>query len=290
MFINRLKTFVLLVVLSGLLLALGTLCGGMAGLQFAFIIALIMNGIAYFFSDSIVLKLYNAQPLDPHSYPWIYSIVQELTTTMRVPMPKLWVIRTPIANAFATGRNPSHASIAVTTGIIDLLNKEELRGVLSHELAHVKNRDTLVVTIAAIIATTIGYLAHMLQYSVYFGGFGGGKRRGNPLGLLLIAILMPFAAMLIQLAISRSREYLADETGAMYSEDPLSLASALEKLHDRTAIVHLDNHDMRYTSTASLFIIHPFKGSSWLTLFSTHPPVTARIAQLHKLYEKNILL
>jgi len=287
MFINRLKTFVLLVALTGLLLALGTVCGGRAGLQFAFIIALIINGIAYFFADSIVLKLYNAQPLDSQSYPWIYSIVHELTTTMHLPMPKLLVIHTPMANAFATGRTPRHASIAITTGIIDLLNKEELRGVLSHELAHIKNRDTLVATIAAIIATTIGYLASMLRYSAYFGG---GRKRGNPLGLLLVAIFMPFTAMLIQLAISRSREYMADETGATYSNDPLALASALEKLHNHTTVAHLDNNDTRRASTASLFIVHPFKGGSWLTLFSTHPPVAARITQLRKLYEKNILL
>lgn len=290
MFLNRLKTAILLGVLSGLLLVIGALFGGTSGLQCAFIIALIMNGIAYFFADTLVLKLYRAQPLDSDHYSWIYSMVQELAIKMCIPMPKLWIISTPMANAFATGRNPSHASVAVTSGILDILDKEELQGVLAHELSHIKNRDILVATIAATIATAIGYLANTARYAAYFGAFGSDRKRNNPLGLLLISILMPFAALLIQLAISRSREYLADETGAHYSQDPLALASALEKLQLQTNYAHLDNSDTCRASTASLFIVYPFKGGSWLNLFSTHPPVEARIARLRSIYEKSILL
>ncbi|TET06325.1 protease HtpX [Candidatus Dependentiae bacterium] len=288
--INKIKTVLLLATLSGLLLMLGALFGGITGLQYAFILALIMNGIAYFFSDTIVLRLYKAQPMDSEQYSWVYATVHELTSKMGIPMPKLWIIKTPMANAFATGRNPGHASVALTTGIMDLLSKDELRGVLAHELSHIKNRDILIATIAATVATAIGYLANCLQYAAYWGSLTNGKRRANPLGLLLVAIFMPFAAMLIQLAISRSREYLADETGAYYSQDPLSLASALEKLHHNISVAHLDNNDTHRASTASLFIVYPFSARNWLKLFSTHPPLEARIAHLHKLYEKNILL
>jgi heat shock protein HtpX len=290
MIINKIKTVFLLVILSGLLLMFGALFGGTAGLQYAFILALIMNGIAYFFSDKIVLRLYKAQPMDSEQYSWVYSTVHELTGKMGIPMPKLWIISTPMANAFATGRNPSHASVALTTGIMDLLSKEELRGVLAHELSHIKNRDILIATIAATVATAIGYLANCLQYAAYWGSLTNDKRRSNPFGLLLVAILMPFAAMLIQLAISRSREYLADETGAHYSQDPLSLASALEKLQHNISVAHLDNTDTYRASTASLFIVYPFSAGNWLKLFSTHPPLEARIAHLHKIYEKSILL
>jgi len=290
MIINKIKTAILLVALSGLLLGLGALFGGIAGLQYAFIIALIINGIAYFFSDTIVLRLYKAHPLDNDHYSWVWAIVQELTSTMNIPMPKLWVIQTPMANAFATGRSPSHASIAITTGLLNLLEKHEVRGVLAHELSHIKNRDILVATVATTIATAIGYLASMAHYAGLWGSLSSNRRRGNPIGLLLIAILMPIAATLIQLAISRSREYLADETGTHYSQDPLALAAALEKLKNNVAIAHLDKNDMQRASTASLFIVYPFDSRTWVSLFSTHPPLEARIAKLQKLYEKNILL
>ncbi|PJF38296.1 MAG: protease HtpX, partial [Phototrophicales bacterium] len=185
-------------------------------------------------------------------YAWIYNIVAELAQSMHLPMPKLWIVNTPMANAFATGRNPQNASIAITTGIIDLLDHNELRGVLAHELSHIKNRDTFVTTIAATIATAIGYLAHMLQYTAFWGSMGSNRRRGNPLAMLLVAILMPIAATIIQLAISRSREYLADETGAHHCHDPLSLASALEKLHYNIRYAHLNNTDTQRASTASM--------------------------------------
>jgi heat shock protein HtpX len=288
MFFNILKTIILLTVLSGLLILIGGLIGGTTGVQFALIISLLMNGLAYFFSDKLVLSLYRAQPLNQNQYPQIYAIVSELTQRMQLPMPKLWVISTPMANAFATGRNPEHASIAVTTGIMQLLDEDELRGVLAHELAHVKNRDVLVATIAATIATAIGYLAHMLQYAAFWSSVDNRRRNNNsnPLFMFLVALLMPLAATLIQLAISRSREYLADETGAHTCQDPLALASALEKLHAHIPHAHLRPDDMQHASTAPLFIVHPFSTSGLIALFSTHPPMHSRIARLRTMYEK----
>ncbi len=286
MILNTIKTIILLVTLSGFLMFIGGIIGGAHGVQFALIISLIMNGIAYFFSDKIVLKMYRAQPLDRTKYEIVYNTVEELAQEMHIPMPKLWLINTPMANAFATGRNPLHASVAVTTGILDLLDEDELRGVLAHELGHVKNRDILVTTIAATIATAIGYLAHMLQYAAFWGSLSNNRRRGNPIVMIFVAILMPIAATLVQLAISRSREYLADETGAYYSKDPLALASALEKLHHNVSVAHLANQDTRRASTASLFIVNPFTSNSWVSLFSTHPPMHKRIARLHQFYKK----
>ena len=277
----------LLAGLSALLLLIGHLIGGYAGLQLALIMALLMNGIAYFFSDKIVLSMYGARALDRQEYGWIYETVEDLAHTMHLPMPKLWLIKTPMANAFATGRDPEHASVAVTTGILSILDRDELRGVLAHELSHIKNRDILVSTIAATIATAIGYLAHMLQYAAFWGSMDNNRRReGNPIVMFLVALLMPLAATLIQLAVSRSREYLADETGAHSCRDPLALASALEKLHNHIPSAHLHADDMSKASTASLFIVHPFNSDGMIALFSTHPPMRARIARLHKLHEK----
>ncbi len=290
MIFNQLKTIILLGSLSGLLMLIGGLIGGTTGMQYALIMSFIFNGIAYFFSDRIVLNMYGARPLDQKTYPQIYAIIEELSQTMQLPMPKLWLIHNPMANAFATGRNPSHASIAVTTGIIDLLDQHELRGVLAHELAHVKNRDILVTTIAATIATTIGYLANMLRWSSLWSSSSDRQRRGaNPLFLLLASILLPIAATIIQLAISRSREYLADETGSHNCKDPLALASALEKLHNHIPHAHLNNADAQRASTAPLFIVHPFTGDTLMSLFSTHPPVKQRIERLNALYRKMFL-
>lgn len=287
MFGNKLKTFILLVSLSALLLLLGNLFGGMIGLQMAFILALVMNGIAYFFSDKIVLRMYNAKPLDKQEYAWIYEIVEELAHEMRIPMPKLWLIPTPMANAFATGRNPNNASVAVTTGILSILDKDELRGVLAHELSHVKNRDILVSTIAATMATAIGYLASMIQHMAFWDSVRGENRKGgNPIGMFVIALLMPIAATIIQLAISRSREYLADETGAHACHDPLALASALEKLHNHIPHAHMNNNDTQRASTAALFIVHPFTTDSLMALFSTHPPMRVRVERLQALHRK----
>ncbi|HSC25074.1 MAG TPA: zinc metalloprotease HtpX [Candidatus Babeliales bacterium] len=286
MVVNILKTTFLLIGLTTLLLCIGGLIGGSTGIQMAFFLSFIMNGIAFFFSDRIVLSLYNAQPLDKIHYHWIYEIVKDLSYTMNIPVPKLWLITTPMANAFATGRSPSKGSIAITTGILTILDNEELRGVLAHELAHIKNRDTLITTIAATIASAIGYLAYMLRHVALWGSLNSDRRKENPFVLLVISILMPFAAMLIQLAISRSREYAADDTGARCSRVPLALAGALEKLENSTKNGSLNADNMQQTSTASLFIVHPFVSHSWSYLFATHPPIEKRIARLHQLSKK----
>lgn len=286
MFFNMLKTAILLIILSGILLLIGGLIGGVSGIQVALFLSVMMNGIAFFFSDRIVLSLYRAKQLDTVHYHWIYEIVEELSHKMQLPMPQLWLVTTPMANAFATGRNPKHASIAVTTGILSLLDTEELRGVLAHELAHIKNRDTLITTIAATVASAIGYLAYMLRHMALWGSMNSDRRKENPFVLILVSILMPFAATLIQLAISRSREYAADDTGARCSHSPLALASALQKLENNVKYAHMNTDDMQQTSTASLFIVHPFTAHSLSSLFATHPPINKRIARLHQLSKK----
>lgn len=286
MIFNIIKTITLLAVLSGLLLFIGGFIGGSNGIYFALIFSLIMNTVAYFFSDQIVLNMYRAQPLDTTQYDWIYRLVRNLTHTMQLPMPKLWLLPTPSANAFATGRNPQNASIAITQPIISLLDHDELRGVLAHELSHVKNRDTLVTTVAATIATAIGRLAYMLQYLTFWESPSGDKQRRRPLSTLIVIIFMPLAATLLQLAVSRSREYLADETSAYYSRDPLSLASALKKLHDQNSQKPPIAEAVQYVSTSSLFIVQSFTSNTWFSLFSTHPPVKKRIMRLRAIYEK----
>lgn len=280
---NSIKTVLLLSGLSGLLLLIGYLIGGTSGITIALFFAIGMNFFAYFYSDKLVLRLYKAKKLDPATYDWVYTQVKELAHTMKIPMPKLWLVENPMANAFATGRNPKNASVAVTTGILSLLTQRELRGVLAHELSHVKNRDILVGSIAATLATAIGYVAQMLQMSAIFGSSDRGRR--NPLSLLVIVLLMPLAATLMQLAISRSREYLADETGAECTDDPEALAAALEKLVHNIPNAHLNNEPAT-ASTASLFIVHPFLKHSWTELFSTHPPLRDRIMRLRQMYEK----
>ncbi len=290
MWFNQVKTAALLAALSGLLMIIGSLLGGMSGLVLFFFISLAMNAFAYFYSDKLVLRSYNAQPLSREQYGWIYDIVAELAQKEGMPMPSMWIIETPMANAFATGRNPSHASVAVTTGILSVLEPHELRGVLAHELSHVKNRDILISSIAATIASTIGFLANMMQHMAFFSSLGGrssdDRRGSNPLVLIVIAILMPIAASLIQLAISRSREYLADESGAELSHDPLALASALEKLEARAQKVHFADNDTARATTAHLFIVKPFSGHGLSALFSTHPPMAQRIARLRAMYEQ----
>jgi len=292
MFINRVKTFILIVALSMLLLLIGKLVGGYAGIQVAFIFALVINILAYFFSDKIVLAMYQAKPMEHNQYSWVYTITEELSSKMHIPMPKLWIIHASTANAFATGRNPSNGSVALTSGIIDILNKDELRGVIAHELAHIKNRDILIATIAATIATAISYMASMMRYTAFWGSMSNNRRNGNPLALILMSIIMPIAAFIIQLAISRNREYLADETGAKYSQDPLALASALEKLHGSTVQNnhYTNTNNIGKESTASLFIVNPFsrkqKSKKLINFFSTHPPIHKRIERLKKIYEK----
>ena len=272
---NQIKTVLLLGGLSGLFLLIGNLLGGSQGLFFALVFALIMNIGSYWFSDKIVLKMYQATPLDKHHDKNIFSMVKELANNANLPMPKLYRIHAPHANAFATGRNPSHAAIAITEGIERLLSEKELRGVLAHELSHIKNRDTLIATIAATMAAVISYLAMMARWAAIFGGFR--NEDNSPIELIFLAILTPIAAMIIQLAISRSREYLADETGAKISNDPKALASALKKLHSGA-----HTHPLRSgsPSTASLFIVNPFRMSAFTNLLSTHPPAEKRIAKL----------
>jgi len=284
MFWNQFKTVIFLGVLSGLLFIMGYWIGGQNGIIFAFIFSLLINFITYFFSDKIVLKLYGAKLLDENRYSYVYDIVSELCANARIPMPKLWLIETPMANAFATGRNPDNASVAVTTGILNVLDKDELRGVLAHELSHVKNRDILIATIAATVAMAVSYLADMIRWSFIFGGSDrDSKNKGGALGAIFVAILMPIAATLIQLAISRSREYLADVTFQERLHDPLALASALEKLQNGADKQKIDPASNAQASTASLFIVYPFNASSLFALFSTHPPMDVRIARLRSM-------
>lgn len=280
--LNQLKTAILLGGLGGLLLLLGHLFGGRVGLTIALVLAIAINFGVYFYSDKLVLRLYKAQPLDKERYAHVYDMVEGLCLNANIPMPKLWLIPSSMANAFATGRNPQNASVAVTEGIVELLNDQELRGVLAHELSHVKNRDILVATIAATLATTIGYLANMFYWSTLFGGRDR-NNRGGAIGAIAIAILMPIAAALIQLAISRSREYMADESGAKISQDPLALASALEKLQYSAQVKKHKPRSQAQTSTASLFIVYPFSGKGLSSLFSTHPPMEKRIQKLRSL-------
>lgn len=285
MWYNQFKTVVLLASLSGLLMLLGGFLGGSTGVTVALVMSLGMNFFAYFYSDKMVLSMYNAQVLDKNTYAWIYQIIEELAQKYKIPMPKVYLINTPMANAFATGRSPQHASVAVTTGILSILNERELRGVLAHELSHVKNRDILVSTIAATIATAITYIANMMQFASLAAGSQDGERRRNPLVMLLLIILMPFAASLIQLAISRSREYMADESGAELCEDPLALASALEKLQTNIRYSHLDSNNPASETTAHLFIMKPFLNEGIAALFSSHPPTQLRVRKLQEMYQ-----
>ena len=280
---NALKTTLLLGLLTGLILVIGNALGGQNGMILALIIAGVMNFVSYFFSDKIALAMYRAQPVTREQLPRVYNVVERLTQRVGIPMPKIFVIPTDSPNAFATGRNPSHASVAVTEGILNLLNDEELEGVLAHELGHVKNRDILISSIAATIAGAITMLARMAGWAAMFGGYGGRDDRdrggGGALGALLMMILAPIAALMIQMAISRSREYGADETGAHFTGNPYALASALKKLDAYSRRIPLP----ATPSTAHLFIVQPFLGMggvNWANLFSTHPPIAKRIERL----------
>ena len=275
---NTFKSTLLLVALMLLLLAIGARIGGENGMILAFVILVAMNFTAYFYSDKIALAMYRAQPVTREQLPRAYAVVERLAAKDGIPVPKIYVIPTESPNAFATGRNPQHASVAVTHGILSLLDDEELEGVLAHELGHVKNRDILTSSIAATLAGAITLIARMGYWAEMFG-FGGGGRRGRNgggLGALLMLIVAPFAAMLIQLAISRSREYEADATGAHTTGNPYALARALEKLEDYSKRVPLQ----ATPSTAHLFIIAPLVGGAFGSWFSTHPPTKERIRRL----------
>jgi heat shock protein HtpX len=270
---NTFKTALLLTALTLLLMAIGRAFGGENGMLLALGIAAVTNFIAYFFSDKIALATYRAQPVTREQLPRAYAVVERLSQKMGIPMPKLYVIPTDSPNAFATGRNPSHASVAVTQGILQLLNDEELEGVLAHELGHVNNRDILISSIAATIAGAVTFLS---RFGFFFGGGDRDDRRGGGIGALLMLILAPIAAMLIQLAVSHSREYQADATGAHVTGNPYALASALSKLDAYSRRVPM----AATPSTAHLFIIQPLLGMNFGNLFSTHPPIAKRIERL----------
>ncbi len=279
---NTLKTAFFLTLLTGLFLIIGSLLGGRAGLEIAFFFALIMNFGSYFFSDKIALSMYRAQPASQEEYPELYSIVEFLTQRANLPMPKLYVIPQDAPNAFATGRNPKHAAVAVTQGALQLLSNDELTGVLGHELGHVKHRDILISTVASTIAGTIMFLSSMIKWAAIFGGLSSDDN-DHPVVLIAMAIVAPIAAMLIQLAISRSREYDADKAGAKFSGNPLFLANALEKLESYSAQIPLKGSP----ATENMFIVNPFKGKSMLALFSTHPPIEKRIERLKEMAYKH---
>ncbi|WP_292465140.1 zinc metalloprotease HtpX [Methanolobus sp.] len=280
---NMLKTTLLLATLTGLLVIVGQMVGGTSGMIIAFIFAVIMNFGTYWYSDKIVLKMYRAQEVTAADYPDLYGIVQKLVLRANLPMPKVYIVHTSMPNAFATGRDPQHAAVAATTGILDLLNAEELEGVLAHELAHVRNRDTLISAIAATIAGVITMLATWAQWAAIFGGIGGrdSEGSGNIIGFIALAIVAPIAATIIQLAISRSREFAADAEGARISQKPWALANALEKLEYGSTHYRERKGDVQASqSTAHMFIVNPLKGSTLMNLFRTHPVTEERIKRL----------
>lgn len=273
---NALKSFILMLVMTLLVIWVGQMIGGRDGMIMAFVFAGVMNFVSYWFSDKIVLMMYGAKEIKETEMPGLYDVVRRLTQSAKIPMPRVYIINTNMPNAFATGRDPKHAAVAVTRGILDILNDEELAGVIAHELSHVKNRDILISTIAATMAGAIFMLARMAQFAAIFGGGGRDRGNGNVLGALAVAIVAPIAAMIIQMAVSRSREYFADETGAKISGKPLALANALRKL--QAGVRH--NPANVNPTTAHMFIVNPFSGKSLLTVFSTHPPMDDRIKRL----------
>jgi heat shock protein HtpX len=277
---NTFKTAFLLTAMTLLLMVAGRALGGQRGMLIALVFAAIMNFVSYFFSDKIALAMYRAKPISREELPRVYNIVERLSQKVGLPMPKVYMIPTDSPNAFATGRDPNHASVAVTQGILGLLNDEELEGVIAHELGHVRNRDILISSVAATIAGAITYLAHIAQWGMIFGGYGGDRERregGGGLAGILMIFLAPLAASLIQLAVSRSREYSADETGAHWTGNPYALASALAKIDAYSRRMPL----VASPSTAHLFIIAPLLGGmSFGNLFSTHPPTAKRIERL----------
>lgn len=274
---NTFKTVFLLTALTLLLVGIGQLLGGNQGALIALLFAGVLNFFSYWFSDKLVLLTYRAQPLERNQAPELYSVVERLTRQAGLPMPKVYIIPSESPNAFATGRNPSHASVAVTQGILRILDREELEGVLAHELAHVRHRDILIGSIVATVAGAITLLARMAQFAAIFGGSGSRDDRegSNPIALLALAVVAPLAALVIQLAISRSREFSADAGGAQISHNPLGLASALGKLERGARALPMPANP----SSAHVFIVNPLRGGALAKLFSTHPPTEERIAR-----------
>lgn len=277
---NYMKTAMLLAIMTAILVVLGQAIGGRGGAMTALIFAGVMNFVTYWFSDKIVLMMYGAKEAAEKDAPELYRIVRELTMKANMPMPRVCVMASETPNAFATGRNPAHAAVAVTTGIVSILTNEELSGVIAHELSHIRNRDILIASIAATIAGAISYLSHMAYFASLFGGSRNDDERGGGLEMLLMLIVAPIAAMLVQLAISRSREYGADAGGAQLTGNPLLLAGALKKLeyYNRRAPMASATG-----ATAHMFIVSPLSGGSLLKLFSTHPPMEERIKRLEEM-------
>jgi heat shock protein HtpX len=276
---NYLKTTLLLGLLTGLIVLCGGALGGRQGMIFALVIAAVMNLGSYWFSDKIVLAMYRAKPVSEAEAPRLHSIVDRLIARAGIPKPKLYVLPERAPNAFATGRNPSHAAVAVTAGLLELMDDEELEGVVAHELGHVRNRDILIGSLAATIAGAITMLASMARWAAIFGGFGGRDDReggGSALSLLFMAILAPIAAVVIQMAVSRSREYAADATGARFAGHPEGLARALDKLGRASKRIPMEANP----ATSHMFIVTPLSGRAFLSLFSTHPPIEERIRRL----------
>ena len=276
---NRLKTTLLLSLLTVMMVLMGSAIGGKTGMVFAFFMAAAMNFFSYWFSDKIVLKMYGAQEIGEHDHPAFYGMIRRLALQAGLPMPKVYIIPEQSPNAFATGRNPQHAAVAATEGILRILTPEELEGVMAHELAHVQNRDILVGTIAATFAGAISMIGNMLQWGAMLGAGRGDDEEGSGglIGSLVMAIVAPIAALLIQMAVSRSREYLADESGARICGRPLALANALRKLHNASQMIPMQE---ARPATAHMFIVNPLTGGALLNLFSTHPPMEERIARL----------
>ena len=279
---NTIKTGLLLGALTGLLMLIGGWFGGQNGVVIAFFFAVVMNFGSYWFSDKIVLAMYHARAVSEGEAPELYAMVKDLALRASMPMPRVYIIPEETPNAFATGRNENHAVVAVTEGILRILGRDELEGVIAHELTHIRNRDILIGSIAATLAGAIVMLAHMAQWAAMFGGVGRDDDEGggsNIVGLILMAILAPIAATLIQMAISRSREYLADAGGAKISGKPYGLAGALEKLSRASQAIPMNANP----STAHMFIVNPLTGRSLMNLFSTHPPIEERIARLRSM-------
>lgn len=274
---SQIKTFFLLAALTAIILFLGGLMGGRTGLVIAFGLAMFMNVGSYWYSDKIVLRMYNARQLSANDAPQVHAMVEELAANAGIPTPRLYVVDQDSPNAFATGRNPENAVVAVTSGIMRILTPEELRGVIAHEIGHIANRDILIQSVAAVLAGAIMMIANMMQWAAIFG-FGGDDEEGgtNPFAAILVAILAPVAASLIQMAISRSREYLADSTGAQISNDPKALASALYKLDATARNIPMDANP----ATENMFIVNPFSGGNMANWFSTHPSTEDRISRL----------
>jgi heat shock protein HtpX len=273
---NLLKTAILMAAITALFMAIGALLGGRSGMMLAFAFALAMNFFSYWFSDKLVLKMYNAQEVDETSAPQFYRMVRELAQRAQLPMPRVYLIQEDAPNAFATGRNPDHAAVAATTGILRVLSERELRGVMAHELAHVRHRDILISTISATMAGAISMLAN---FAMFFGGRDEQGRSTNPIVSILVMLLAPLAASLIQMAISRAREFEADRGGAEISGDPQALASALEKIHRYAQGIPLQTTE-RHPETAQMMIMNPLSGGGLRGLFSTHPSTEERVARL----------